>query len=169
MELRPVLLGAFEESPTGNEYVIHRYRTGSTNWRTQFERLIRRSGQEPWGMVFQNLRSSREIELNEVFPWFTVCTWMGHTREVAREHYMSVPAEHVARAIVGETISTKGEKTARPAAQPLHAEPRSTSQEPNGERNKTAFSNMLQGSAASCEHAEPQPIPPRGVEPLSPG
>jgi len=162
-ELRPVLLRAFEESPTGNEYAIHRYRRGSTNWRTQFERLIRRSGQEPWGMVFQNLRSSREVELSEVFPWFTVCTWMGHTREVAREHYMSVPSEHVARAIAGE------EKTARPAAQSLHAEPCRTSQEPNGERNETAFSNILQGSAASCEHAEPYPIPPRGVEPLSPG
>jgi integrase len=114
-ELRSVLLRAFAESPTGNEYVIHKYRKGSMNWRTQFERLIRRSGQEPWGMPFQNLRSSREVELSETFPWFTVCTWIGHAREIAAEHYMSVPAEHVARAISGESGS-RGEK--EPRAQP---------------------------------------------------
>lgn len=53
-ELRVILLRAFDESSTGNEFVIHKYRDGGVNWRTQFERLIRRSGQEPWGMLFQN-------------------------------------------------------------------------------------------------------------------
>ncbi len=121
------------------------------------------------GMLFQNLRSSREIELSETFPWFTVCTWIGHTREVAREHYMSVPAEHIARAIAGERAPSGGEKTARPAAQSVHAEPCRTSQEPEGEDYETAFFGQEQGVAAPCEHTEPQPIPPRGVEPLSPG
>ncbi len=168
-ELRPILLRAFEESPTGNEYVIHKYRQGCENWRTQFERLIRRCGQEPWGMLFQNLRSSREIELSETFPWFTVCTWIGHTREVAREHYMSVPAEHIARAIAGEGAPNSGEKTARPAAQSVHAEPCRTSQEPEGEQCETAFFDQKQEGATLCESGKSHPIPPRGVEPLSPG
>ena len=168
-ELRPVLLRAFEDSPTGNEFVIHKYRKGSGNWRTQFERLIRRSGQEPWGMPFQNLRSSREVELSEVFPWFTVCSWMGHTREVAREHYMSVPAEHYARAVDGESVSAGQEQAARIAAQSMHAEHRRTPQDQRGEDDETAFCGIIQGAATPCDHTEPQPIPPRGVEPLSPG
>jgi len=168
-ELRSVLLRAFAESPTGNEYVIHKYRKGCMNWRTQFERLIRRSGQEPWGMPFQNLRSSREVELSETFPWFTVCTWIGHAREIAAEHYMSVPAEHVARAISGESGSKGGERTACPAAQSVHAEPCRTSQDQGGEDDETAFCGVETGVATPCEHTEPQPIPPRGVEPLSPG
>jgi integrase len=168
-ELRPILLRAFEESPTGNEYVVHKYQKSSGNWGTQFERLIRRSGQEPWGMLFQNLRSSREIELSETFPWFTVCTWIGHTREVAREHYMSVAAEHIARAITGEGAANSGQKNARPAAQSVHAEPCRTSQDQGGEDDETAFCGAIQGAAAPCDHTEPHLLPPRGVEPLSPG
>jgi integrase len=59
-ELKPVLLQAFAESPTGSEFVMSRYRGGNKNLRTQFLRIIRRAGVEPWGMPFQNLRSSRE-------------------------------------------------------------------------------------------------------------
>jgi integrase len=163
-ELQSTLLRAHAESPEGNDFVIHgRLRDGCGNWRTQFERLIRRSGQEPWGCLFQNCRSSREVELSETFPWFTVCTWMGHTREVAREHYMSVPAEHIARAVAGE------EKTARKTAQSVHAEPCGTSQEQEEPEYETAFFGQKQEGAIPCEHRISHPIPPRGVEPLSPG
>ncbi len=168
-ELQPFLLRAHAESPTWNDYVIHKYRRGCGNWRTQFERLIRRSGQEPWEMPFQNLRSSREIELSEIFPWFTVCSWIGHTREVAREHYMSVPAEHIARAIAGENAPDEGEKSARNPAQSVHAEPRGTSQEPEEQEYETAFFGQKQEGATLCESGTSHPLPPRGVEPLSPG
>jgi len=168
-ELRAVLLRAFEESPTGNEFVIHKYRDGGVNWRTQFERLIRRSGQEPWGMPFQNLRSSREVELSDTFPWFTVCTWIGHSREVAREHYMSVPPEHIARAIAGARGRVRGEESAPKAAQHVQAESCRTSQEADPNCYETAFLGQKQRLAAPCEYIEPQAIPPRGVEPLSPG
>lgn len=168
-ELRSVLLRAFSESPTGNEHVIHKYRKGSMNWRTQFDRLIRRSGQEPWGMPFQNLRSSREVELSDTYPWFTVCTWIGHSREVAREHYMSVPSEHFARAIAGESGLAGGEKSAQKAAQQMHAEPCRTSQDQGGVDGETAFFGQKQEGAIPCEHKVSHPIPPRGVEPLSPG
>ena len=117
-------------------------------------------------MLFQNLRSSREIGLSETFPWFTVCTWMGHTREVASEHYMSVPAEHVARAIGGDSDS---EKAARRAAQSMHAEPCRTSQDEGGEDGETVCCGPKERVATPCDSTEPQPIPPRGVEPLSPG
>ncbi|MHC4520307.1 MAG: tyrosine-type recombinase/integrase [Planctomycetota bacterium] len=168
-ELRPVLLKAFEESPTGSEFVIHKYRGGGTNLRSQFERLIRRSGQEPWGMPFQNLRSSREVELSETFPWFTVCSWLGHSREVAREHYMSVPVEHFARAVAGEPAPAGDGTAARKPAQQAHAEARKGPQSQRRENGESAFCEVVQGVATPCYDTESQPIPPRGVEPLSPG
>lgn len=169
-EIQPVLLRAHAESPTGNDFVIHgKLRDGCGNWRTQFERLIRRSGQEPWGMPFQNLRSSREVELSEVFPWFTVCSWMGHSRAVAAEHYMSVPAEHIARAIAGDSDLMGRQKAAQNPAQQVQAEPCRTSQEPDPNCYETAFFSAKQRVATPCEHTASQPIPPRGVEPLSPG
>lgn len=169
-ELQPILLRAHAESPEGNDFVIHgKLRVGCGNWRTQFERLIRRSGQEPWGSLFQNCRSSREVELSDVFPWFTVCSWIGHSRQVAAEHYMSVPAEHMARAIAGDSRLTEGEKAARKTAQSVHAEPCKTPQDQGGEDDETAFCGQKQRLAAPCEYIEPQAIPPRGVEPLSPG
>jgi len=169
-ELQPILLRAHGESPTGNDFVIHgKLRDGCGNWRTQFERLIRRSGQEPWGCLFQNCRSSREVELSEVFPWFTVCSWIGHSRAVAAEHYMSVPAEHIARAIAGENSRMGREKAAQNPAQQVHAEPCRTPQEPEANCYGTAFFSAKQRVATPCEYTESQPIPPRGVEPLSPG
>ncbi len=169
-ELQPILLRAHGESPTGNDFVIHgKLRSGCGNWRTQFERLIRRSGQEPWGCLFQNCRSSREVELSEVFPWFTVCSWIGHSRAVAAEHYMSVPAEHIARAIATESGLTGREKAAQNPAQQVQAEPCRTSQDQGGEDDETAFCGQKQEGAIPCEHKVSHPIPPRGVEPLSPG
>ncbi len=169
-ELQPILLWAHGESPTGNDFVIHgKLRAGCGNWRTQFERLIRRSRQEPWGCLFQNCRSSREVELSDVFPWFTVCSWIGHSRQVAAEHYMSVPAEHIARAIAGDSRLTGGEKAARKTAQSMHAEPCRASQDQGREDGETAFFGQKQKGAIPCEHKVSHPIPPRGVEPLSPG
>jgi integrase len=160
-ELRLVLLRAFGESPEGNEYVIHgKLRDGCGNWRTQFERLIRRSGQEPWGCLFQNLRSSREVELSEVFPWFTVCTWMGHTREVAREHYMSVPAEHIARAIAGGEISPS--QIRAESVQPVHAEPGRTSQDQGSEDDKTAFCEQRMEGCDTLRTQSIAPYTPKG-------
>lgn len=154
-ELRPVLLQAFHESPEGTEHVVYKYRGGSKNLRTQFERLIRRSGQEPWGMPFQNLRSSREVELSEVFPWFTVCEWMGHSRAVASEHYMSVPAEHFEQAIAGDGITPS--KIRAYSVQSVHAGHRRTSSKQGGEQGETAF---LHQKTRGCDTLRTQNIAP---------
>ena len=47
-ELLPYLREAFERAEPGSEYVITRYRHKNANPRTQFERIIRRAGAEPW-------------------------------------------------------------------------------------------------------------------------
>lgn len=159
-ELQPILLRAHAESPEGNDFVIHgKLRAGCGNWRTQFERLIRRSGQEPWGCLFQNLRSSREVELSEVFPWFTVCTWMGHSREVAAEHYMSVPAEHIARAVAGVIAPSQ---IRAESVQSVHAEPCRTSQDQGGEDGKTAFCGQKTRGCDTLRTQDIAPYTPKG-------
>jgi integrase len=62
-ELRPLLEKAFEEAGEGALYVITKYRQRNANLRTQFERILKRAGIEPWERLFQNLRASRETEL----------------------------------------------------------------------------------------------------------
>jgi integrase len=106
-ELRPYLEEAWEEAQPGTEHVITRYRDAAqrtlTGWkncnlRTQFHRIIRRAGIDPWPKVWQNLRSSRETELAEDFPVQVVCQWIGNSRPVALEHYLQVTDEHFRQA-----------------------------------------------------------------------
>jgi len=97
-ELRPYLQAAFEEAADGAEYVIARFRDSNKNFRTRLERIIRRAGLEPWPKLFQNLRSTRQTELEEIFPSHVVCRWIGNTVKVAAKHYLQVTEEHFAKA-----------------------------------------------------------------------
>ena len=87
-ELEPYLRDAFELAPIGSEFVINRYRDASQNLRTTMLKIIRRAGLEPWKRVFQNLRASRQTELNQQHPAHVVCDWMGNSEAVANEHYL---------------------------------------------------------------------------------
>jgi integrase len=97
-ELREPLMEVFEQAEPGGESVITRYRLGNMNLRTQFGRILRKAGLQPWPRLFQNLRSSRQTELCEQWPEHVVCAWMGNTRPVAREHYLQVRDDDFTRA-----------------------------------------------------------------------
>jgi integrase len=98
-ELRPYLEQVFEEAAPGTEFVITRYRDTNVNLRTQLQKIIARAGLLAWPKIFQNLRSTRQTELAEQFPAHVVCTWIGNSEEVAREHYLQVTEGHFERAI----------------------------------------------------------------------
>lgn len=106
-ELRPYLDEAYELAPVGAVYVVERYREASMgpkgwrncNLRTQFERIIRKAGLEPWPRLFHNLRASRETELVEEFPVHVVTAWLGNTPEIAQKHYLQTTEEHFQRAL----------------------------------------------------------------------
>lgn len=89
-EVREYLELAFENAKEGAVHVITRHRHNNVNLRTQFMRFLQRAGVEPWPRIFQNLRASRATELAADFPLHVVTKWMGHTPEVAREHYLTV-------------------------------------------------------------------------------
>ncbi|KKL89720.1 hypothetical protein LCGC14_1911880, partial [marine sediment metagenome] len=86
-ELLTYLRELWEEAPKGENRVITRYDYNgqNTNLRTQFQKIIRRAGVEPWPKLWQNLRSTRETELAESFPMHVVCTWIGNSEAVARK------------------------------------------------------------------------------------
>ena len=95
--LRPYLEEAFERADEGDEYIFPaqwRQRSqGPNGWincnlRTQFERIIRRAGLEPWPRVWHNLRASAESDLAQDFPLATVARWFGNSPSVALKHYV---------------------------------------------------------------------------------
>lgn len=97
-ELLPYLREVFEQAKPGTEYVITRYRQANSNLRTQLERIITKAGLKCWPKLFQNLRSTRQTELEECWPEHVVCAWLGNSKAVARKHYLQVTEEHFERA-----------------------------------------------------------------------
>jgi integrase len=118
-ELRPILAAAFDEAADGAEYVITKYRDTNQNLRTQLERVIRRAGLEPWPKLFQNLRSTRQTELEETFPSHVVCKWIGNSQKVAAKHYLQVTEEHFRKAaqIPAQSAHVRGGKAQEPGSE----------------------------------------------------
>jgi len=98
-ELLPHLREAFEQAEPGAEYVIAKWRYGpGTNLRTTFLAILARAGLKPWPKLFQNLRATRETELNETWPIHKVCKWIGNSPRVANESYLQVTDEDYKKA-----------------------------------------------------------------------
>ena len=131
-ELRSALLDCFEHAEPGTERVIADYPPSTPNLRTQFHRIIRRAGFEPWPRLWQNLRASRESELMREYDLATVCKWIGNSPAVAAKHYaMSVDLDSDFRRAAGlPEAQQKAQQS--PAASGGHA----VTSEP-GEAHKT--------------------------------
>ena len=96
-QLKPVLREWFEQSPDGSEFVIsglvsesNRVGRVGKNLRKPFQRFIELAGFDPWPKPFQNLRSTRENELERTHPSHVVQAWIGHDRATAEKHYLRV-------------------------------------------------------------------------------
>jgi len=155
-ELLPHLRDCFEQAEAGTEYVITRYRDTNANLRTQLARIIKRAGLTPWSKLFQNCRSTRQTELAEEFPMQVVCAWIGNSQPVAAKHYLQVTEDHYRKA------------AQNPAQHPAES-PRTGSQGSRDERTEPAFCGLVPEDATCCNSLPSKGIPPRGVEPLSPG
>ena len=87
-ELYPVIREWFEESPEGAEHVLSGLVNGTNrsgpqvrNIGKSFSHIIRKAGFDPWSKPLQNLRSTRENELERQFPSHVVQEWIGHNRD----------------------------------------------------------------------------------------
>ena len=122
-ELRPYLADVFDLAEEGTENVITICRNGNKNFRTRMHKIIKRAGLTPWPKLFQNLRSTRQTELEEIFPSHVVCAWIGNSEAVARRHYLQVTDDHFQRADTGAP-----EAVQNPVQQPAET-PCNTSQQ----------------------------------------
>ncbi|MEN6365924.1 MAG: site-specific integrase [Thermoguttaceae bacterium] len=108
-ELRAILTEAFEAAEDGAVYVIGNdaYRKASNtpggwrncNLRTQFGRILKRAGLEPWPRLFHALRASRETELAGEYPVHVVTGWLGNTPKIAMKHYLMTTESDFSKAI----------------------------------------------------------------------
>ncbi len=127
-EVADALDEAFTTAPEGAEFCVTRYRLNTLNLRTQFNRIIRRAGLQPWPRLWQNLRSSRQSELCGEFPEHVVCSWLGNSKAVAREHYLQVRESDFERAV----------SRAHQTTHSLHEPPCTTVQAPPTEGHENA-------------------------------
>jgi len=148
-ELLPYLRDCFELAEPGAEFVITRYRSTNANLRTQLLRIIKRAGLKPWPKLFQNLRSTRQTELEETFPSHVVCTWIGNSQPIAQKHYLQVTQDHFEKALQN------------PVQQPA-VSARNDSQADPEEHEKTP---VLPGVAAECGQVHIGQVRKRGLEP----
>ena len=169
------LTNCLVEAKAGEKFVITRYRDLRQNLRTQFMRIIGGGGLEPWPRLFHNLRASRQTELEQEFPGYVVAKWMGNSESVARKHYLMVTEDHYLRAVQGPGNSA-APGAARGAENALHgalrhgaAQSGIESQDGRKSMDDGEFCESVQNNAAQRKCTGPQDLPPRGVEPLSPG
>ncbi len=104
-ELYPYLRDAFEAAEPGRVHIIAKNRGEggmanglTTNWRTQFLRILRRAGLKPWPRLFHGLRAACQTDLANMFPAHVVCEWLGNSLAVAREHYLQTTEDHYQKA-----------------------------------------------------------------------
>jgi hypothetical protein len=75
---------------------------------TRLRKIIKRAGLKPWPKLWQNLRSTRQTELSELFPAHVVCAWIGNSEDVAKLHYLQVTDQHFEKAVQNPVQSMHG-------------------------------------------------------------
>ncbi len=98
--------------------VVTRYREATQNLRTTFVKIIKRAGLIPWPKPFQNLRSTRETELMEIYPAHVVVSWIGHSEKVARQHYLQTTDAHFEKAVISKPAELVASSEAETVAEP---------------------------------------------------
>ena len=80
---------------TSEDSVISKIASASQNLRGMIMDAIQRADVKLWTRVFQNLRTSCEMEWNDkIGNPFVVSEWMGHSVKVAADHYNMVRSPH---------------------------------------------------------------------------
>ena len=160
-ELRPHLEEAWERAEPGAEYVVGRLR-GHANLGVPFRKVVKRAGLTPWPKIFQNLRSTRQTELEEEFPSHVVCAWIGNSEAVARKHYLQVTDDHFARAAGGAA-----ESAAPALRKPVRQPAASARKDSHGKRQTPAETGVMPLSAVACRSVRSGEVEDRGFEPLT--
>ncbi len=156
-EVAPLLREAFTAAEPGDGFVIAKHRKSGLNLRTHLLRIMAKAGVKQWPKLFQNMRSTRQTELCEHWPEHIVCSWIGNSRLVAREHYLQVRDEDFLRA-------AQPEKAAQNPAQ----QPSVTLCNPMQKASEGAPQNaVFHGVASVCNSLQDKGMGGAGFEPAT--
>lgn len=127
-ELATLLQQAFGEAPDRAVYVltnpIWRARGGTLNLRKMISVYIERAGLTVWPKLWVNLRATRAIELRQLgFADHVVNAWLGHTADVAAEHYLRVTDRDFEDALVRQAARKAAREVHEPSGMEANAEP----------------------------------------------
>jgi hypothetical protein len=151
------LFEALDAAKPGAHFVIAKRRKLGANLRTHLLRIMARAGAKPWPKLFQNCRSSGQTELCERWPERIVCTWIGNSRLVAREHYLQVREVDFQRA-------AEPEKAAQNPAQQPPAAPYNAMQNTHVEIAQNA---VFHSAAEDCRILQSVEVGGAGFEPAT--
>lgn len=85
------LLDLKEKVPKDQEHVIDKARASSgTACREWLLVAIANAGLHGWPKLYHNLRASCRTDLEEIFPSHVCDAWLGHSSQVAKDHYLMV-------------------------------------------------------------------------------
>lgn len=98
----------------------------------------------------QNLRSTSETELMEIYPSHVVVSWIGHSEKVARKHYLQTTDAYFERA------------TTKPVA-PQVRETMQTDKPIKAKNHENT--NVFRGSADEFAYLQPNKLPRRDSNP----
>jgi hypothetical protein len=169
-ELKPFLEEAFDLAADGEQFVVARHRHESCNLRTQLGRIVTRAGVTPWPKLWQNLRATRQTELEAEFPLHVVCRWLGNSPGVARKHYLQVTDEHFAKAagVDGAPVGGETRETEHPS-RALRAHSNAAMHEMGSNAgNGSSPDEAISGDCAASPPVAKVKIAEAGLEPARP-
>lgn len=87
------------DKPASREAAMRPGGWANANLRTPFLKTHRRASVPPWSRLFQNMRASRQTEIEYHFPLHVVCSWSGNSELVAMDSYLLLTDNHFQTAI----------------------------------------------------------------------
>ena len=88
----------FDSESEGRKYVINRYRSATQNLRTTFNKILKRAGLPELPRPFDNMRMTRSNEVYRKWGAFFESEWIGHSRQVRDDHYLTITDDDYANA-----------------------------------------------------------------------
>ena len=98
-EIHDVLNPLWEAAPEGATLMFPEHQVSGTALTKKLRKACESASINLWRRPWQNMRATRVNELLEEYPIKTVADWLGHSPQVALDHYAQVIKEHHARAI----------------------------------------------------------------------
>ncbi|MBP7937647.1 MAG: site-specific integrase [Phycisphaerae bacterium] len=119
-ELLPILRDAFEHAPEGEALVVFGV-VAQNVWR-DFGVIRKRAGVPKFPRWCHTLRKNRERDwMDAGFAFHVVVEWMGHSDEVARQHYLRVDERDLSAAthsLIGTKVTQLGVSEPQEPKQP---------------------------------------------------